>query len=253
MKIIQFLFITSGSILLFLFLLPLFFSVNLNIGSLTGIVVSVILILLSWMLPVLAQRLPFWWIHPVKKWLLRLLLSLALLLLGLVFAETACMIRAACTKPAEDATVVMLGCRVYGERPSLSLTERMDAAYDYLAEHPKASCVLSGGQGDGENISEAECMYRYLTKRGIAPERLYKEESSTSTRENLEYSMKVIFEEGLNPEIALATSEYHQYRAGMIARSLGIKYGAVSGKTAPWLLPTYYMRELYGILYEWIF
>jgi hypothetical protein len=56
----------------------------------------------------------------------------------------------------------------------------------------------------------------------------------------------------LNPEIAIATSEYHQYRAGRIAKALDMKYGAICGHTAFWLFPTYYVRELYGILDEWI-
>jgi len=149
--------------------------------------------------------------------------------------------------------VVVLGCRVYGERASLSMVERLDAAYDYLVEHPQSVCVLSGGKGDGENITEAECMYRYLVNKGIDAARLYKEEASTTTRENLLFSKQLIEEQGLHPVIAIATSEYHEYRAGMIANALDIEWAAVPGKTAIWLFPTYYVRELYGILYEWVF
>ena len=57
-------------------------------------------------------------------------------------------------------------------------------------------------------------------------------------------------EKGLGNNIAIATSEYHQYRASQIAKSLGFSVGAVSGHTAWWLFPTFYMRELYGILYQ---
>ena len=61
---------------------------------------------------------------------------------------------------------------------------------------------------------------------------------------------KIIEEKGLGNNIAIATSEYHQYRASQIAKSLGFSVGAVSGHTAWWLFPTFYMRELYGILYQ---
>ena len=57
----------------------------------------------------------------------------------------------------------------------------------------------------------------------------------------------------LYPEIAIVTSEYHQYRAGQVAKSLDLDYGAISGYTVFWLFPTYYVRELYAILYEWFF
>ena len=96
-------------------------------------------------------------------------------------------------------------------------------------------------------------MYRYLVDKGIDPERLCREEESTNTRENLLYSARLIEEQGWPGEIAITTSEYHQYRAGLIARELGISFGANPARTVIWLFPTYYVRELYGILYEWIF
>ncbi len=171
----------------------------------------------------------------------------------LVVIESGFMIAAANKTPTENVTVVVLGCRVYGERPSLSMVERLDAAYEFLIENEEAKCVLSGGKGTGENISEAECMYRYLVEKGIDANRLYKEEQSTTTRENLAFSKEIIKEEGLPTKIAIATSEYHVYRAGLIAKSLDMEYSAVPGRTAIWLFPTYYVRELYGILYEWVF
>lgn len=51
----------------------------------------------------------------------------------------------------------------------------------------------------------------------------------------------------------IVTNEFHQYRAGIITKELGLSYGAVPAKTAPWLFPTYYAREFFGVLYEWIF
>ena len=75
--------------------------------------------------------------------------------------------------------------------------------------------------GRGRKISEAECMYRYLTKKGINSSRIIKEDKSTSTRENLRFSKKIMEEKGLGNNIAIATSEYHQYRASQIAKSLG--------------------------------
>ena len=94
-------------------------------------------------------------------------------------------------------------------------------------------------------------MYRYLVAKGIDPARLYKEDKSTDTRENLKFSKALIEENGLHPVIAIATSEFHEYRAGQLARELGLEYGAVPGKTAIWLFPTYYVRELYAILELW--
>lgn len=251
--VVRILLMVLGGVCFIWFALPLTLSVSFNLGNATGLAVSVLLFLYGLFMPWVHGLLAKWRKHKVLRFLHWGILGGIALVALLVVIESTCMIVAANKEPEPGATVVVLGCRVYGERASLSMVERLDAAYEYLTEHPEAKCVLSGGKGDGENITEAECMYRYLVNKGIDESRLYKEEASTTTRENLLFSKQLIEEQGLNPVIAIATSEYHEYRAGLIAKSLGIEYAAVSGKTAIWLFPTYYVRELYGILYEWIF
>ena len=66
---------------------------------------------------------------------------------------------------------------------TLALLERTRRALLYLEENPGTRAVLSGGKGDGERISEAEAMYRYLTEHGIDGGRLIREERSTNTKE----------------------------------------------------------------------
>lgn len=235
------------------FALPLFLSVRLNIGNVTGLTVSVLLFMYGLLMPWVNKIFIDWRVHKRLKLLYYSLLGVIALIALLVVVESACMIAAVNKAPDSGATVVVLGCRVYGERASLSMVERLEAAYEYLTDHPESKCVLSGGKGDGENITEAECMYRYLVSKGIDASRLFKEEWSATTRENLLFSKQLIAEQGLNPVVAIATSEYHMYRAGMIADALEISWASIPGKTAIWLFPTYYVRELYGILYEWMF
>ena len=236
-----------------LFLIPLSLSVGVNIGNATGIAVALLLIVYGLFFRTINKGIHNWLHHKVLRYFVYLAGLVASTILVLVIVLTSLMVRAMTNEPKGHETLVILGCRVYGERPSLSLQERLEAALEYLEEHPQAYCVVSGGQGDGENISEAECMYRYLTDRGINGARIYKEDESTTTRENLEYSLAIIEENGLPKEIAIVTSEYHQYRASLVAKELGLTHTAVCGKTAKWLLPTFYIRELYGILYQWVF
>lgn len=162
------------------------------------------------------------------------------------------MISAALRKPAQDATAVVLGCRVYGEKPSLMLVKRLEAAEQYLVEHPQARCIVSGGKGPGEDISEAECMYRYLTSKGISADRIYKEEKSQSTRENLAFSAEILKQQGLPLTVAVVTDGFHEYRGCREAAHAGLTYGAAPAKTPWWLLATFTVREYYGILYSWL-
>lgn len=252
MKIIRILLMLIGIAGLAIFLMPMFAFGIRNIGNMTGAGVALLCLLYGIFMPQLHSLLHRIWITIVGKVVLCATGAAITIIAVLVIVLSVCMFRAANNTPQGETTVVVLGCQVYGERASLMLMNRLDAAYTYLMEHKNAVCVVSGGQGSGEDISEAECMYRYLVAKGIAPERLYKEERSTSTRENLAFSKEIMEQNGLGTQIAIATNEFHEYRAGIIAKALELQAASVPGKTAWWLFPTYYVRELYGILYEWV-
>ena len=148
--------------------------------------------------------------------------------------------------------IVVLGAGVDGTVPSLSLRERLDAAYDYLIAHPQTICVVSGGQGDGEDITEAECMYMDLIRRGIDPERIWQEDQATTTAENLRYSLALIEERtGKRPtQIGLVSSEYHLYRAGRMAADQGVSAVGIPAHTGLTILRwNYYLREIAAVWY----
>ena len=146
--------------------------------------------------------------------------------------------------------VVVLGAGVRGTVPSLSLRERVNAAYDYLTANPQAIAVLSGGQGPGEDITEAACIYRELTDMGIDPTRLLMEDKATSTIENLRFSLDLLeAETGARPgKIAIVSSEYHIFRSCLFAKSLGLEAVGVPARTAWFTLRlNYYLREIVAV------
>lgn len=235
------------------FIMPFFSYGIMNVWNMLGLALSAVLLLVSvfWVsiikfIKVLWKRTPGKIVCSAAAVLLCSAIILAAVISGF-------MIGAACSTPENEVTLVVLGCRVIGEQPSLMLEERLSAAYEYLSENSGSCAVLSGGQGSGEDISEAECMYRWLTDRGISADRLYIEDKSVSTRENLLFSSEIIKSENLNSEIAVVTNEFHVYRASMTADSIGLKAYSVPAKTTWKLFPTYYLRELFGVMYEWVF
>ena len=146
--------------------------------------------------------------------------------------------------------MVVLGAGVRGNVPSLSLQNRIDAAYDYLTEHPDVTAILSGGQGDGENITEAQCMFDHLTAMGIPENRLIMEDQATSTWENLNFSLNLIEERtGKRPEeIGVLSSEYHLFRASLFADACGVEFLGIPAKTTKLSLRiNYFMREVAGV------
>lgn len=152
--------------------------------------------------------------------------------------------------------IIVLGAAVHGDTPSLSLVERMTAARDYMLGHPDTVAIVSGGQGDDENLSEAAAMTAWLTDNGIDESRIISEDKATSTLENLEFSFRIIRERGDDPNnsCAVVTSEYHIYRAKLLAQSLDVNVGSVAAHTtyAP-IMVNYFIREAFGVTYQLIF
>lgn len=148
----------------------------------------------------------------------------------------------------QNTTAIVLGCSVKGDKPSPMLQKRINAAYDYLIKNPQAQCILSGGKGNGENLSEAEAMFNSLKEKGIPEDRMLLEDKSTSTSENLEFSKNIIEKESLGDEVVIITTDFHQYRASLIAKDNGLISYAVSAKSGTFSLPTFLVREWFTLL-----
>ena len=161
-------------------------------------------------------------------------------------------LRSAHTDAGDADYLIVLGAGVNGSVPSLSLTERLQAARRYLEEHPRTLAVVSGGQGTGEDISESEAMRRWLTGMGVAPERILSEPLATSTDENIAYSLEILRERGAeNASIAIVSSEYHLYRAKCIARAQGVEnpLGVAARTSLPVLRFNYFLREAFAVAF----
>ena len=147
--------------------------------------------------------------------------------------------------------VIVLGCQVRGETPSIMLKNRLDTALETLNEYPDTVCVVSGGKGKGEDISEAEAMRRYLTENGIPESRIINEDKSKNTRENISFSKEILDERGIDRAI-IVTNDFHQYRADIYARRNGLTVGHHSAVTRRLNLLNYWVREWAALFDELI-
>lgn len=151
------------------------------------------------------------------------------------------MLVTACRKPRQSATLIVLGCRVYGNTPGRMLKGRLDAALRFLNAYPDAACIVSGGQGEDEICTEASVMAAYLMAHGIDKERVYQEDRSKNTCQNLSMSAQIIKRQGLDAQVAIASDGFHQLRGQLFAKQNHLQVvGAVTCKT-PW----------YRLLYFW--
>lgn len=155
-----------------------------------------------------------------------------------------------CANQKPDKNVdylIVLGAQVRGTRITKTLQKRLEAATSYLNESENTLVIVSGGKGDGEDISEAEAMMRYLVDHGIKKERILQENQSTNTNENILFSKKLIRDE--KAKIAIVTNGFHIFRATSIAKKQ--KIGNVQGLAAASdsiLFLNYYVREGIAVL-----
>lgn len=160
------------------------------------------------------------------------------------------------TPDAEAEYLVVLGAKVRDDGPSVSLWDRINAAADYLKAHEDTIAIVSGGQGEDEPITEAQCMHDELVKLGIDESRIWMEDKATSTDENMRFSLDLIEEKtGTRPErLAILSSEYHLYRSSLMAKKLGIEFVGVPAKTSRLSqLVNHAMREVAGVWHFYIF
>ena len=154
--------------------------------------------------------------------------------------------------------MIILGAGLNGEQLSRTLWERMQKGLNYLEEQPNVKVVLSGGQGPGEKISEAEGMRRFLVDQGITDERIIKEDRSTSTMENFRFSKELLVQQPgfQNSErVAVITNDFHLFRSKILARRNGLIPVGIPSPTPWYLVPNVYLREYFAVvkslLFDW--
>lgn len=187
---------------------------------------------------------------------LRIILTVltSLLIILMIIAEIPVIIYSRKRENADSQYCIVLGAGVHGTTPSRVLNQRINAAYDFLTENPETFAILSGGQGPGEDITEAECMKQRLVAKGIDKNRLYLEDKSTSTEENMKFSKELI--EKLSPgtmKITVISSDTHLYRACFIAKENGFEPKGYYAYTDYHILRfTYTLREGVAVWKEWL-
>lgn len=186
----------------------------------------------------------------VPKWIKITVIAVVACGIALFLFLEGCVISKMNAKPADDAEyVIVLGAQVRGSKITKSLAKRLDAAYEYGCENTTCKIIVSGGQGVGEDLPEAEAMKKYLIEKGIDENRIIEENKSTTTKENLVFSMKIIND--FDASVVIITNNFHVFRATRLAKKIG--YTNISAKAAKsdnHLIINYMVRESLAMVKE---
>lgn len=224
----------------------------LNAGNAFGLGVGALLIISALLLNsicIIAKRM--WNSKKIKPFFVTAL-ALVIVVSSVFVGTLASIVKSSEYSATNQTTVIVLGCRIWGSNPSSALKLRARAATDYLNSNPDAVAILSGGQGSDENLSEAQCIFNLMTADGISPDRLFIEDKSTNTDENIANSKRIIEANGLSKDVAIATTDYHQKRASMICKKNGLNPASLPSKSGKDTKATFFTREVFGIWAQWL-
>lgn len=180
--------------------------------------------------------------------------------------------------------IIIHGAGLDGPRPTPLLAGRIDKALElWNKQHQHGKFVVSGGQGADEIVSEAQAMRDYLLEKGVPGDAILMEDKSTTTWENLRYSLAVInadratgvgatsaatvasrdvttaASDASTSDVsgtatsssgfttAVVTSDFHVFRCAEYAHNLGIKADGIGSHTKGWYWPTAFIREFIAI------
>lgn len=236
------------------FFLPMLARI-VNLGNVLGLIASVLLLCFTIFNTPIAKLLGNIRKHLVGRIALTCISGFFCIGILLCVVLSVCMLTAIYKKPqSQPQAMIVLGCKVRGQNPSLMLARRLQTAYDAMQKYPDMVCVVSGGKGSDEQMTEAQCMYEWLTAKGIEQERILLEDKSASTSENFRFSKEKLDDKQISGQILIATDGYHQYRAQYLAKQEGFsECCAASAPTSWYLLPTYWIREWFGIVHAFVF
>ncbi|MCR5624318.1 MAG: YdcF family protein [Lachnospiraceae bacterium] len=157
-------------------------------------------------------------------------------------------------KPEANADYcIILGASVRGTVVSHNLMTRLDKGIDYLNNNPDTKAIVTGGQGYGEDITEAKAMTDYMLSKGISPDRIIAEDQATDTYENFKYSVEKMKEDGVEAEdanVVVITNDFHTFRAKRLAMKYNFKNVSTAGSYTHWhTIPLNYIREGFAVIY----
>lgn len=153
--------------------------------------------------------------------------------------------------PAGLDYLIVLGAQVREDGPSAVLKYRLDAAAQYLRENDSTTCIVTGGKGATEPISEGEGMKQYLVSVGIPEDRIIVEDKALKTVQNIQYSKALM--SSPDAPTAIVTNNFHVTRALALARGQGLtNVHAIAAPSDPLFLPNNMFREFFGLTKDFL-
>ena len=130
--------------------------------------------------------------------------------------------------------ILILGCGVRGNSPSLMLADRLSKGLELYQNGASQKLLMSGDHGK-DDYDEVNVMKDFAIENGVDSKDIFMDHAGFSTYESM-YRAKEVFEAN---KILIVTQEYHLYRAIYNARALGLEAYGVAADAVDYAGQTY--------------
>ncbi|MBD3109886.1 YdcF family protein [Bacillus sp. AGMB 02131] len=121
-----------------------------------------------------------------------------------------------------DAAIV-LGAAAWNGKPSPVLKERINHAIELYEEGKVGYIIFTGGTAEGEVKSEALTSKEYAVEQGVNENHIIIEEKSMFTKENIEYALEAVQQQGYDFDSYMLVSDpLHMKRSVYLAEEFNI-------------------------------
>ena len=153
--------------------------------------------------------------------------------------------------PLEQRAALVLGAKTKDNVMSNALRARVDYAIELYQTGQVGAVIFTGGFRDKDPAreqSESALARDYAVQRGVPTQRIWIEQRSTTTLENLREAQAIVNAQGF-AQVALVSDRWHLARAQAMARDLDLPVVPAptpySVYRSPWHQAKFIWRELW--------
>ena len=163
--------------------------------------------------------------------------ALAILLAGWMLLLVAIVAWSMRESDGHADAIVVLGAAQYSGRPSRVLSARLDHALALWQQARAPRIVLTGGQRDGDLLSEAAAGRRYVMRRGVPAQAILLEAHGRTSLASMHGAAVLLHARrdslSTRPRVLLVSDPFHMLRLDLLARLHGLEPMPSPTRTSP--------------------
>lgn len=187
------------------------------------------------------------------RWVASITLTLVtLVVLGIAGLVTLIYWQARTDEARPVDAIVVMGAAQYNGRPSPVFRARLEHTLQLYHQGLAPMIVVTGGSSPGDQFTEGETAFAWLTERGVPPEAIAVEREGRNTWQSVQ-GIPALLPAGADTRLLAVSDGFHLFRSELMLRELGYSAYSSAAPGSP-IVPGspgefwYVIREVGGVL-----